>query len=103
VKTNQAEEETKRHEERRVERVVRALPVKLGRKVATTRDISNSGIFLELQLSDGIGIPVSFSVELETPSGKMTLKCEGEIVRVEPGGESMGLAVKITDSVLEQA
>jgi len=97
------EGEFRRQEERRVERVKRALPVKLGRNIGLTRDISNSGIFFELQSSDGVGIPVSFSVELETPAGKMTLRCEGEIVRIEPRDESMGLAVKITNSVLLQA
>jgi hypothetical protein len=40
-------------------------------------------------------------VELDAPGRKMMLKCRGEIVRVEPHGERVGVAVKIEESVLE--
>jgi len=42
-------------------------------------------------------------VEVETPTGKMILRCQGEIMRIEPGTGSVGFAVKITDSKLSEA
>ena len=43
----------------------------------------------------------SFTVELDTPGGKMRLKRQGEIVRIEPRDKRVGVAVKITESTLE--
>ena len=92
---------TKDH--RSEERVRAALPVNLGNASGTTRDVSASGIFFETDAAYAIGNSIRFSVDLDTPGGRMVLKCSGEIVRLEPQDERVGVAVQITESHLESA
>ena len=40
-------------------------------------------------------------MQLETPGGKMMLRCKGEIVRIEPRDKRVGVAVKIVESTIE--
>jgi hypothetical protein len=88
-------------EQRTEERVFTALPVDLGNGTGVTRDVSASGIFFEIDSNYRLGSAIEFVVEMHTPGGKMLLKCEGEIVRIEPRGPRVGVAVKITTSSLE--
>jgi hypothetical protein len=88
-------------EQRREERVFTVLPVDLGNGTGVTRDVSASGIFFEIDSNYRLGSAIEFAVEMDTPGGKMLLKCEGEIVRIEPRGPRVGVAVKITTSSLE--
>jgi hypothetical protein len=86
---------------RREERVSTALPVDLGTTKGITRDVSASGMFFEADATYALESEITFAVELDTPGGRMLLKCEGEIVRIEPRGARVGVAVKIIDSTLE--
>lgn len=90
-------------EKRRVERVVTPLPVRVGRAVGITRDVSTSGAYFEIRGTDCLGIPVSFAMEVDTPNGRMVLNCTGDIVRIEPRENKVGIAVKITESTLVEA
>ena len=90
-------------EKRRKERVFTALPVNLAGASGVTRDVSASGIFFETDASYTLGNLVSFTVEFNTPGGKMLLKCRGDIVRIEPRGTQIGVAVKIIESTMEVA
>ena len=96
-----AEVEKTAVENRREERISASLPVNLGSTTGVTRNVSASGISFETDVSYGIGNPISFAVHLDAPGGKMVLKCRGEIVRVEPRGKRVGVAVKVGESVLE--
>jgi hypothetical protein len=92
----------RRHQEKRKdERITTALPVDLGTAPGVTRDVSASGVFFEVDANYKLGGGIAFTVELDTPGGKMLLKCEGEIVRIEPGGGRVGVAVRIIGAVLE--
>ena len=93
--------ETTDLENRREERVSASLPVKLGSTTGITRDVSASGICFETDVSYKVGSPISFAVHMDAPGGKMVLNCRGEIVRVEPRGGRVGVAVKIVESKLE--
>jgi hypothetical protein len=86
---------------RREERVSTALPVDLGTATGITRDVSASGVFLETDATYALGNEISFAVELDMPGGRMMLRCEGEIVRIEPRGARVGVAVKIVESTIE--
>ena len=86
---------------RREERVSTALPVDLGTATGITRDVSASGVFFETDATYALGNEISFAVELDTPGGRMMLKCEGEIVRIEPRNARVGVAVKIVESTIE--
>jgi len=93
--------ERREHEKRKDERIFAALPVDLGTATGTTRDVSASGVFFEIDANYRLGSKIEFAVEMDTPGGKMLLKCEGEIVRIEPRGARVGVAVKIAESSLE--
>ena len=85
----------------REERVAAALPVSLDRGAGITRDVSASGVFFETDVNYAPGSEISFSIELQGPAGKMMLRCQGQIMRVEDRGGKVGVAAKITESRLE--
>jgi hypothetical protein len=86
---------------RREERVSTALPVDLGTTKGITRDVSASGLFFETDATYALGNEINLAVELDTPGGRMLLRCEGEIVRIEPRAARVGVAVRIIESALE--
>lgn len=92
--------ERRGHEKRSEERVFTELPVDLGTTTGLTRDVSASGMFFEIESSYRLGNKIEFAVEMNTPGGKMLLKCEGEIMRIEPRGARVGVAVRIVESSL---
>jgi Tfp pilus assembly protein PilZ len=83
------------------ERVRTALPTNLGGATGTTRDISASGIFVETDVHYPLGEPVTFSVEFDNPGGKLMLKGQGDVVRIERRETKVGVALKITQSTIE--
>jgi Tfp pilus assembly protein PilZ len=83
------------------ERVFAALPVILGGAKAITRDVSASGIFVETDVSYSLGEPISFSIELDNPGGKLVLKGQGDVVRIERRETKIGVALRITQSTIE--
>ncbi len=85
----------------REERVRTALPVHLDQGTGITRDVSASGVFFETDASYRLGSEISFSIELDGPGGKMMLRCQGQIVRVEQRDGKVGVAAKIIESRLE--
>lgn len=88
---------------RRAERVDVALPVRLADRIGLTRNISVGGIYFEMDATAETGSEISFDVEMETPLGRMTLRCSGQIVRTEAKGARSGIAVQIVESRLETA
>lgn len=90
-------------QKRKEERVSTELPVYLGGTIGKTRDVSASGILFETDASYALNSSISFAVELDTSGGKMVLRCRGDIVRIEPKGKKVNVAVKITQSTLEPA
>jgi Tfp pilus assembly protein PilZ len=93
----------RQQEKRKDERVFTTLPVDLKNTTGLTRDVSASGVFFETDARYRLGNAIQFAVEMDTPGGKMLLTCEGEIVRVEPRGARLGVAVKIIESAIEPA
>jgi Tfp pilus assembly protein PilZ len=88
---------------RREERVSTMLPVDVENAAGIVRDVSASGIFFEIDARYTIGSLISFAVKLDTPSGDMNLKCRGKVVRIEPREARVGVAVEITESMMEAA
>lgn len=85
----------------RAERVDVALPVHLADRIGLTRNISVGGIYFEMDAAAEAGSEISFDIEMETPLGKMMLRCSGQIVRTEEKGKRSGIAVRIVESRLE--
>jgi hypothetical protein len=86
-------------EKRRDKRIDVALPVMLEDATGVTRDVSASGAFFWVSGAYAIGEPISFSMGRKTKSGKFMLKCRGDVVRTEPRGNDVGVAVRITEPV----
>ncbi|MDP1708666.1 MAG: PilZ domain-containing protein [Gammaproteobacteria bacterium] len=93
---------TKAAHNRSQERVSVALPVHLetgggGR----TWNISASGVYFETDAELVQGSPINLEVELNSPGGKLALKVQGSVVRIEQLDGKIGVAVSIAESVLE--
>ncbi len=93
-------------EKRRARRFDLHLPVTLlavgekkARETVRTRDISSSGMFLELDANAVPGTRVELMVDLPqeiTQAGTVRLSCTGRVVRVDKATQTRtGLAVKI--------
>ena len=93
----------RRAEKRREERVPAFLPVALTHASGITRDVSATGIFFETEAEYSPGNKIELTVELHSPAGKLQLKCQGAIVRIERHDSKVGVAVEITDSLLRYA
>ena len=88
---------------RREQRFRSTYPVFLGNTLCATRDISASGVYF---WKDGMcmyapGDSIHFSIELDTPKGRLMWKCQGTVVRAEPIGRMAGVAVRMTDVKME--
>ncbi|MDH3286716.1 MAG: PilZ domain-containing protein [Betaproteobacteria bacterium] len=90
-------------EKRRDQRVDTALPVFLENATGVTRDVSASGVFFWTSGTHAIGESISFSMRVQRPEGNVMLKCRGDVVRTEPRGTHVGVAVAISESVMEPA
>jgi len=78
-----------------------SLPLKLdGGLGAVTRDISASGLFFETSSEQQVGNLIDVEIDLDTPSGPMKLKAQGQIVRIESHGRRIGVGVKLLSSRL---
>ena len=80
-----------------------AFPVRMGMASGSTRDVSASGMFLELDANCAEGTDVSFVIDINTYGKKMVLKCKGCVIRRENQDGKLGLAVNVTESVMEDA
>ena len=91
-------ESTNQVERREAPRFPLVLAVKLERGVGHTRDASASGVFFTTQGRFSPGAHIKFSIELEhaDPSGVLPITCEGQIVRIEPRPDAIGVAVRIS-------
>lgn len=87
--------------EQRVEpREPLALPLKLGDgSSAVTRDISPSGMYLEIRGDHQIGGTVFF--EMDLADAKMKFTAEGQIVRLEHRDGVTGVALRLVSPKLE--
>jgi hypothetical protein len=93
-----------RTESLRIEdRVTMAVPVHLqGGARGTTRDISASGIYFETDLEPIRESPLDFTVEFQNGGvGGLSLRCRGQVLRVERLGNGIGVAAKILESKLQ--
>ena len=87
-------------ETRKEERITCAYPVDLGDMKGVTRDISASGMYFETGASYAPGNRINLTVEFDSPGGKLRLKCDAEIARIEPRDGEVGVAVRLIESVM---
>ena len=83
---------------RREKRVAAALPLDLPGAKGMARDVSASGMFFETDASYAIGSSIRIALALDTPWGKVMVRCRGKIVRLEPRARKVGVAVQFIES-----
>lgn len=91
----------KPQEQRKEERVLVGHTVRVTNIQDVTRDISASGVYFWLDAMVALGETISFIIEFGLQGVNFILKCVGEIVRVENQDGKVGVAVKISQSVME--
>jgi hypothetical protein len=91
---------------RQNDRVSAMLPVHIeDGGVGVTRNLSPGGVYFVVDESIVAGQPMRFSLAFNTGDSMgadLYLECVGEVVRVEPVGEKLGIAVRLTESRLER-
>jgi len=87
-------------EKRRHKRIAIALPVILENATGITRDVSAAGAFFWVRGAYAIGERISYGMGRRTEAGKSMLRCRGVVVRTEPRGDDVGVAVKVTGSAM---
>lgn len=87
-------------ERRQAPRYRVALPVDLEPGSGQTRDLSVSGVFFETDRPFLPGTFIRFSVGF---GSGLRVRCEGRVVRVEPGEGKVGVAVAFTSYGFEPA
>jgi len=85
---------------RREERVNVAMPVVLGEVSGITRNVSASGIFVEVNGSFSVGQVLGLDVAFKGPGGRMALRCWAEVVWVELRQRCSGVGVRVVDASL---
>ncbi len=75
-------------------------PVSLEDTKGTTRNISASGVYFVTHSFYMPGNLISFTLEFESPWGILLLKCDGQVIRIEPRDGEVGVAVRILKSAM---
>jgi len=83
------------HKQARRTRISARLPVNVNGVRGVTRDISTTGMFIIQSIQHEMGSRVDFWLDMDTPEGKVKLRCKGEVMRVEELDGKVGIGVKI--------
>ncbi|MFZ4480736.1 MAG: PilZ domain-containing protein [Rhodoferax sp.] len=71
------------------------LPASIDGSAGITRDISSSGLYVVQSIQYEVGAKIDCLIDLDTPTGKMKLCCEGLVVRIEKAEGRYGIGVRI--------
>ena len=93
----------KKKNHRREERLDAVMPVQLENALGVTRDISASGMFLEMDATYAVGSTIEVALDLMMPWGKALFRCTGKVIRMERRQKRVGIAVQFTDVLPEAA
>lgn len=78
-----------------------ALPIRTSEGgTGVTRDVSSTGLFVELNGVAPSDVELDLTVDLSVVGRAMLMQCRGDVVRVEPRGDRTGMAVRLTASKL---
>ncbi|MGE5616134.1 MAG: PilZ domain-containing protein [Bacillota bacterium] len=86
---------------RQSERVQAEVPVhQRDRRIATTRDLSPTGIYFVGEGPFSVGDEIEYSLEFENPNGPIVVECRGRVVRVEDIDGKIGVGIHTLESRL---
>ena len=91
---------TSSFQSRKADRVRSELPVVINGVQAIIRNISATGVFLEVKNPVEPNTTIEFFVTLDHPTGQLVFSCQGEVVRTEELEENYGIATKILSMYL---
>ncbi|NJD57045.1 MAG: PilZ domain-containing protein, partial [Nitrospirae bacterium] len=68
-----------------------------------TRDVSMKGVFFETDQPFSVGDTVEFTIAMHyaVPNPSVCLRCQGEVVRVEPASTGVGVAAALVSHSFE--
>jgi hypothetical protein len=89
--------------QRREERVDVALAIRLNGVSGKTRDVSAGGICFDVEADYSVGSEINFVIEMEGFNAGVFVKCKGTIVRTQTLGRKRGVAVSLTETIMETA
>jgi hypothetical protein len=78
------------------------LPITLEGEEGSTHDVSATGVLLELRAAPPVGSNVSLTLAYETGGVEHQLACRGEVVRVEPLGDTFNIAVRLSKPLFDE-
>jgi hypothetical protein len=79
------------------------LPIELEQGTGLTRDFNAQGVFFETDQVLSARETINFFIPLEQSYGQpVRVHCRGEVVRVETGGEKLGVAVALHSYSFEE-
>ncbi|MCC2677029.1 MAG: hypothetical protein K0R58_3976 [Ramlibacter sp.] len=85
----------RRPERRASDRFVAAMPVQVDGEEATTRDLSASGLSFESERSYEVGSRIDVVVEYILDGHHYPLRCQAEVVRVQPSGAAFTIGARL--------
>ncbi len=93
------------NEKRKSERVTGAIQIELKRGRGITRDFNTDGVYFITDQPLSVGERVDFAMTLRSsdPLGPVRVHCKGKVVRIEPSWDKLGVAVAISDYLVEEA
>ncbi len=84
--------------ERGSDRFDTELPVDIDGVQGLTRNVSATGIYFETGADHVPGSRVHFTIEMMVQGQKRKLVCDGEVVRVDHKGSTVGIAARLVES-----
>lgn len=84
--------------ERGSDRFETELPVDIDGVQGLTRNISATGIYFETGAVHEPGSRVHFTIEMMVQGERKKLVCDGEVVRVDHKGSTIGIAARLVES-----
>ena len=89
---------------RKFDRVNADLPIRVDNGASgTTRNLSPTGLFFVLESGFEINQRITFTLDFDTPTGRLQLNGTAEVVRVEDAHGKTGVGARIVESRLERA
>ena len=88
---------------RGADRFVTKMPIEIGGIAGFTRNVSATGIYFETAATKEPGSHVYLTVKWSIRGEKLTLGCEGEVVRIDRNNGKLGIAAKLSGSFFADA
>lgn len=87
---------------KRAPRVSCDLPIEFDGVIGSVKNMSTTGVYLELEDSFEPDSEISFSLDMNTPGGAIKFDLTGKVVRVLKVDGKIGVGLKITKQLIRK-